>query len=561
MATTTRIKPLRYFVPFSSGLIERADVQAVLGKHPDAVPGYAFVNETVDGEGGVRLKRSAMEAATPDYLQFCNIREMHDRSAVGTCVHSEWDERGWYIVSDIVDPIAKLKCERGVYKGYSVGVQPLLMRGKDVETCKIVEISLVDRPKDPDAMFTTYRAEGFDPDTEVEVELLPAGDEGLEVARKSDADEDDYPSPNTRPPSSDDFEIEEDERGVFCLYGPERAPLGEFPTRAEAEARRDEIIADFKDGDGSHDNDATDQQQTAKVAALVTDTKRALEADEAIRIQTSEGGWRVIRAADESVVAEGEDTQELVSWIAEAVKRAQTSATAPSRESLEGKAKGLCPDCGEPLSECRCMDRRDTKEREKGNPANDAPQQIKADSAEEVNEKIEEESGKPRPSQMDEDEDDETAEPETPSKKKAKGQKFPVQAKRGEEDEENSPTITRLHSLERENGDLLERLNEANAELSRVREAKEEFQRLLASAEAEVLRLENMPPTREPVMHPRALAPEFFANLRLGTTQRKAEIELRLGELTRMEPTRDYDEQQRRVTEMMLLKAERSTLY
>lgn len=128
--------------------------------------GYCFVNEVVDGEGGIRLKRSAMEEATRDYLRFGAVREMHQPHAAGTASPANdeercgvfWDQKGAYLRALVVDPVAKEKCRTGVYKGFSVGVRPTLMRGKDVDVCRWAEVSLVDRPKDPDALFSVYRA-------------------------------------------------------------------------------------------------------------------------------------------------------------------------------------------------------------------------------------------------------------------------------------------------------------------------------------------------------------------------------------------------------------------
>lgn len=139
------------------------------------VEGYAFVNEVVDGEGGIRLKRSAMEAATPDYLRWGAVREMHRAQAAGTATAPgcgvEWDEKGAFIRAKIVDDQAWQKVKEGVYKGFSVGVLPQLLRGKDIEKCLWAENSLVDRPKDPDCPITCFRAEGLDLDAEVECEV------------------------------------------------------------------------------------------------------------------------------------------------------------------------------------------------------------------------------------------------------------------------------------------------------------------------------------------------------------------------------------------------------
>ncbi len=138
------------YVPFEK--IERKDGECW-------VEGYAFVNEVVPGEDGIRLRRDAMEAASADYMKFGALREMHGRVAAGTVPTLNWEKRGAKIRAKVVDPIARLKVEEGVYKGFSVGVQPTVMRGKDIYNCSWFETSLVDRPKDPDALFTT-RAEG-----------------------------------------------------------------------------------------------------------------------------------------------------------------------------------------------------------------------------------------------------------------------------------------------------------------------------------------------------------------------------------------------------------------
>ena len=58
MKKTQKIAPMYLTVP-----ITRVD------KDTREVEGYAFVNEVVPGEGGMRLKRSAMQAATSDYMK------------------------------------------------------------------------------------------------------------------------------------------------------------------------------------------------------------------------------------------------------------------------------------------------------------------------------------------------------------------------------------------------------------------------------------------------------------------------------------------------------------
>lgn len=152
------MKPIYLFAP-----ITRVDEDQRI------VEGHAFVNEVVEGEGGVRLKRTSMEEATPDYMQWGAVRAMHQPIAAGTAQAVEWDDKGAMVRAKIVDDAEWEKVKQGVYKGFSVGVQALVMRGKDVEKCRWIETSLVDRPKDPDARFMVVRAEDATEETEVEV--------------------------------------------------------------------------------------------------------------------------------------------------------------------------------------------------------------------------------------------------------------------------------------------------------------------------------------------------------------------------------------------------------
>lgn len=158
-----KVKPVHCFFPITRVDEEKREVTA-----------YAFVNEVVDGEGGVRLKRTAMEAATPDYMEWANIREMHQPNAAGVASAVVWDPKGAQMTLRVVDDAAWEKCRTGVYKGLSVGVRPTLMRGKEVEKCLWFETSLVDRPKDPDARFIAVRAEGAGEAEEFDVEVEDA---------------------------------------------------------------------------------------------------------------------------------------------------------------------------------------------------------------------------------------------------------------------------------------------------------------------------------------------------------------------------------------------------
>jgi hypothetical protein len=139
------------------------------------VEGVAFANEVVEGEGGLRLSRASMQNATPDYLRWGAVREMHQPSAVGRALSVEWTESGAAILRvKVVDDQAWSKVRQGVYQGFSVGVMPRMIRGGTVEQCTWIETSLVDRPKDPDAVFLAFRAEGLSPLEAVITETVKA---------------------------------------------------------------------------------------------------------------------------------------------------------------------------------------------------------------------------------------------------------------------------------------------------------------------------------------------------------------------------------------------------
>ncbi|MGH7094792.1 MAG: DUF6582 domain-containing protein [Stellaceae bacterium] len=123
--------------------------------------GYAST-EAVDDQGEV-VTRDALSAALAGYLMFANIREMHRMSAVGVAEEASVDDKGLYVGARIVDPGAWRKVTGGVYKGYSIGGR---VTSRDPADCSVItglsltEISLVDRPANPEAVFDCWKAEG-----------------------------------------------------------------------------------------------------------------------------------------------------------------------------------------------------------------------------------------------------------------------------------------------------------------------------------------------------------------------------------------------------------------
>lgn len=126
------------------------------------VYGYAS-SEVVDSDGET-ITADAMKAAKDGYMAFANVREMHDpKKAAGVAIEYDVQDDGktWF-GAHVVDPIAVKKVETGVYKGFSIGAKvPAGGReGKVIKAIELREVSLVDRPANPEAVFTMFKAEG-----------------------------------------------------------------------------------------------------------------------------------------------------------------------------------------------------------------------------------------------------------------------------------------------------------------------------------------------------------------------------------------------------------------
>lgn len=121
------------------------------------VYGYAST-EALDSQGEV-VERSAIIDALPEYMRFANIREMHTMSAVGVAKAAEVDDRGLYIGAKVVDDTAWVKVKEGVYKGFSIGGRALEKSDGIIKRLRLTEISLVDRPANPECVIDAWKAD------------------------------------------------------------------------------------------------------------------------------------------------------------------------------------------------------------------------------------------------------------------------------------------------------------------------------------------------------------------------------------------------------------------
>ncbi|WP_337881814.1 HK97 family phage prohead protease [Chromobacterium haemolyticum] len=123
--------------------------------------------ESEDSDGEI-ITAAAMKAALPDYMKFGAVREMHQAKAAGTALEVEVGDDGvTKICAHIVDSEAIKKVQKEVYKGFSIGGRVTHrdeLKKTTITGLRLAEISLVDRPANPDAVITCFKADGIELD-------------------------------------------------------------------------------------------------------------------------------------------------------------------------------------------------------------------------------------------------------------------------------------------------------------------------------------------------------------------------------------------------------------
>jgi len=114
----------------------------------------------------------AVKEAWDDYMKFANIREMHQPKAVWTVVDYKFDDenKAVYIKAKIVDDEARLKVKEWVYKWFSIWWRVLDWKYEIVDwkevfritKLELIEISLVDRPANPEAVIESFKSLNLD---------------------------------------------------------------------------------------------------------------------------------------------------------------------------------------------------------------------------------------------------------------------------------------------------------------------------------------------------------------------------------------------------------------
>lgn len=132
-----------------------------------------------------------LEKAMPEWFKTGgNIREQHSNIAAGVAKELDSKSDGHYISALVVDPVSVKKVETGVLKGFSIGIRsPRVVRDNKAANGRIidgqiVEVSLVDRPANPNAKLMLAKSDNGSDFTKLE-ELVETA-KGVTMEHKED---------------------------------------------------------------------------------------------------------------------------------------------------------------------------------------------------------------------------------------------------------------------------------------------------------------------------------------------------------------------------------------
>jgi phage head maturation protease len=127
---------------------------------------YGVASTGARDDAGEIVRPEAMKAALPDYARYPALREMHQPTAAGRTLEATVDEDGaTRIVAHVVDPVAIAKVKSRTYSGFSIGGKVLARDATDatvITKIRLSEISLVDRPANPEAVIDLWKADAID---------------------------------------------------------------------------------------------------------------------------------------------------------------------------------------------------------------------------------------------------------------------------------------------------------------------------------------------------------------------------------------------------------------
>ena len=306
------------------------------------VYGYAST-DALDSQGEV-VKVDALKEALPDYMKYANIREMHRNSAVGKTKEATIDSKGLFIGVKVVDKPAWEKVAEKVYNGFSIGGRVLTKIGDEITQLRLSEISLVDRPANPECEFSVVKFDDGKEGMKVKKDIGGAL-EALEIA--ADAEQ---MAVGEHLNGEDTTNLD---TAVNALKEQAQSELGEPEAHEDLVAHMqdeaaDDAAADIM-GDDEDDDDKAERPEMIKVHAS-TNTATTVAASTAATTARDEQKVEFDKTTDittGNVIITSTDNQEVDAGCA-VVPQNKKGAKAEEIGNLSKYAKGTkkCDQCG-----------------------------------------------------------------------------------------------------------------------------------------------------------------------------------------------------------------------
>jgi hypothetical protein len=136
-----------------------------------------------------------LDGAMPEWFKSGgNIREQHSNIAAGVAKEYEKKADGHYIHALVVDPVSVKKVDNGVLKGFSIGIKsPRVVRDEKAANGRIidgqiVEVSLVDRPANPNCQLVLAKSVNGESGVWKVEELIEKSADSIDIPKEVMAD-------------------------------------------------------------------------------------------------------------------------------------------------------------------------------------------------------------------------------------------------------------------------------------------------------------------------------------------------------------------------------------
>lgn len=152
-----------------------APISKVEAQADGTIKVWGVASAECEDNDGETITAAAMEEALPGYMEWGAIREMHQPIAAGNCIEATVNKATGetLICAHITDPNSVKKVQTKTLKGFSIGgvaTQTDPLNKKIITGLKLNEISLVDKPANPKAAITLWKA---DMSTSVQTPVAP----------------------------------------------------------------------------------------------------------------------------------------------------------------------------------------------------------------------------------------------------------------------------------------------------------------------------------------------------------------------------------------------------